>query len=634
MTPGLTEPITLAGRTAPARVMFGPHPTNLGDERALSDRHVAYYARRARGGTGILVTETASVHHLDRRYERAPLAEKCERGWAAVVDACRPYGALVLAGLGHSGLEGDSGWTRAALWGPSRVPDPATRELPMEMTAVEIRELTAGFATAAALAVDAGVDGIEIDVGPRSLLRQFLSGLTNQRTDEYGHYPDRLLLEVVDAVRARLGSGRILAVRLACDENAPWAGITPHSAARYAQALAARIDLLTVVRGGLFSPETYRPDAHTEPGFNAELCQGIREALGGSVPVTLQGSIVDPRRAQDELDSGTCDLVEMTRAQIADPDLVTEVRRGRRPRPCVLCNQACLVDDYRNPAVGCIGNAETGRELRATVNSTGSARDVLVVGAGPAGLEAARLLATRGHSVVVAERGDEIGGAARIASSGAGRPQFTDLTNWLDERCRELGVEVRTGVEVGETDIESALAEGKAVVLATGGRARPPAFRVTAAHRYTTASAVLDDTEISPRRAVVWDPEGGPVAVAVAERLAGKRTEVHYATPDATAGSRLAPTGDLVAANARLQRSGVARYPGTEVRAVGRDGVTLVDRFSGALTVVSDAVLVDCAPLLPAPSEHRSGAVDIGDRVAPRTVRSAVLDAYEVAREL
>ena len=155
----LTGPVTLAGRVAQSRVMFGPHETNLGPPsvgsasrpggRAFSPRHVAYYERRAAGGAGVIVTEAASVHASDWPYERAPLAAAAAGGWQQIAAACRPHGTLVLAGLGHTGLQGSSAYSQTALWGPSGVPDPVTRDVPMEMGDPEIAALTAGFAAAA-----------------------------------------------------------------------------------------------------------------------------------------------------------------------------------------------------------------------------------------------------------------------------------------------------------------------------------------------------------------------------------------------------------------------------------------------------------------------------------------------------
>ena len=175
---------------APNRVLFGPHVTNLGRGRALSDRHVAYYERRAAGGCGVIVTEEASVHDSDWPYERAPLAADCEPGWRAVSDAVHRHGALSVAALGHAGGQGSSAYHQRALWAPSRVPEVNSREVPKWMEASDIDAVVGGFATAAALAVRAGCDGVEVNAGQHSLLRQFLSGLTNHRDDEWGQ--DRL----------------------------------------------------------------------------------------------------------------------------------------------------------------------------------------------------------------------------------------------------------------------------------------------------------------------------------------------------------------------------------------------------------------------------------------------------------
>ena len=173
-------------------MLFGPHETNLGHRREFPARHVAYYARRAADGAGVVVTETASVHPDDWPYERAPLAADCGPGWAATVAACRPHDTPVLAGVGHTGGQGSSAWSQAALWAPSRVPDVATREMPMEMEDGELAAVVDGFAAAARPAVAAGTDGVGVDAGPRALLRQFSSGLTNLRSDGYG--ADRLRL--------------------------------------------------------------------------------------------------------------------------------------------------------------------------------------------------------------------------------------------------------------------------------------------------------------------------------------------------------------------------------------------------------------------------------------------------------
>ena len=453
----LLDPVTLAGRRAPSRVVFGPLETNLGEGRSLSAAHVAYYARRAAGGGG--VTEVASVHDGDWPYERAPLAADCRDGWRQIARACHRSGALLLAGLGHTGLQGSSAYSQRELWGPSGFTYVASRETPMIMEQPQVDAIISGFAVAAAAAVAAGADGVEIDAGAGALLRQFHSGLTNQRTDAYGPGADRLradgcgptasgagqlalTLAVLSAVRAAMGRDHVLALRLCCDELAPWAGITPEVGAEQAAALAPSLDLLTVVRGGPYAGSAYRPDAHTPPLFNADLAAAVRTVVRGAVPVVLQGSVVDAADAQAALAAGRADLVEMTRAQIADAELVAKLRAGysERIRPCTLCNQACRVRDYRNPVISCVADPRSGHEttdppepagMAEVIGAAGGApREVLVVGGGPAGLEAARSAAARGHRVRVAERSGRLGGTLRAAAAGPARQRMARLADW------------------------------------------------------------------------------------------------------------------------------------------------------------------------------------------------------------
>ena len=271
VTNSLTGQVELAGRTARSRVVFGPHETNLCRGRAFSDRSVAYYQRRAEGGSGILVTEFATVRAADHPYERAPHAAQCGPGWAAIVTACRPHGTLVLAGLTDSGGQGSTAYCRDPLVAPSPLPDPGTRELPRELDSDEIPAIVDAFAAAARRAVDAGIDGIEIDAGSLALARAFASGLTNQRADGYGTDRLRFLREVLTAVRATIGHDRILSLRLSCDEHAPWAGMHPTVAASYARDLAAALDLLVVVRGGPMDPPRTGP-THTSARGSTETC--------------------------------------------------------------------------------------------------------------------------------------------------------------------------------------------------------------------------------------------------------------------------------------------------------------------------------------------------------------------------
>jgi mycofactocin system FadH/OYE family oxidoreductase 1 len=652
------DTVDIGTRTAPSRLVFGPHETNLADGRAISHRHVAYYARRAAGGVGVIVTETASVTANDWPYERAPLAEVCRAGWAAVAGACAPWSTMVLAGIGHAGGQGSSAYSQEVMWAASPVADVVTREPPAALDEEGIAGIVSSFGEAAAAAVDSGLAGVEVDAGAWSLLRQFLSGLTNQRGDRFGQ--DRLLMTrlVLEEVRGRVGPGAVVALRLSCDELAPWAGVTPEQAVDTVAALAGSglIDLLTVVKGGPFSTSAYRPDAHVAESFNRDLCASMR-AVAGPVPVVLQGSVVDPAHAADALATGVCDLVEMTRALIADARLPNKVRHGRLDavRPCIRCNQACRVRDPRNPLVSCVVDPSSGYEavepdLARAADTDGAAPDgrpgggagdatgppVLVVGAGPAGLECAVTLARGGRTVRVVERAARPGGTLRRAAVGPGRDSLARLSEWLTAEADRLGVKVDLGVAADPAAVEQARRDGGEVVLATGA--------VPVADRYPDAElpvldalTVLQDPGVVPPGPVaVIDTVGDAVAVNLAEWLATVHSRpVSLISPDTVAGTQLSRTGDLADANGRLQRAGVDRRLRSLVRRIGPDGVQIEDCWTAAVSEVAARSVVDCGHRRPDDGLYAalgdSSMARVGDCVAPRSALEAVLEGRRAA---
>ncbi|MDS1270927.1 FAD-dependent oxidoreductase [Lipingzhangella sp. LS1_29] len=705
------------GITAPNRLLFGPHRTNLGsaEGRGLSAEHVAYYHRRAAGGAGVVVTETASVHPEDWPYAQAPLASACPQGWSAIAEACHAEGALAVAALGHAGAQGSSAHSQAALWAPSPVPDAVTREVPKAMSVEEIAAVVTGFADAARRAARAGMSGVEVDAGQQSLLRQFLSPLTNQRTDDYGS-PDRcrFVREILRAVRTALGPGRVLGLRLSCDELADTRGITVDAASELARDVhadltaAGGLDYLVATRGSgdsLAAAQGSRPDGHGPTESATPLAPRIRAAIQPEVAVCAQGGIVDPEQAEGLLVEGSAEVVEMTRAQIADAELGTRLHGfapdaeadspGPRPRPCVLCNQHCRVDYPRAPAVSCMGDPSSGHETDPeegvvslalpappagadrsapgtvsgprqptplTEEATGTCQpdgngtpdedtaspappaqpvEVLVIGAGPAGLETARVAATAGHAVRVVERADRTGGMLRVAAAGHGRHRLARLADWLHTECEQLGVTITTGYTAADRDIDAQLATGGAVVLCSGGRPGRIGYRVGAGVRRMDDAALLgllaSGAEPPHGPVAVYDRVGGPVALSIVEELAAREVAVTLVTPDHAPAMQLAPVGALSPAALRLARLGVPVQRRQRVLGAGNGRIQLEGVHTGEVCEVDAAVLVDCGFRLPADQlwhGTRLGMDRAGDVIAPRGVQEAILDGRRAAKRL
>jgi 2,4-dienoyl-CoA reductase-like NADH-dependent reductase (Old Yellow Enzyme family) len=694
---------------APSRVMFGPHETNLGRKRDFTDRHVAYYARRAMGGAGIIVTEEASVHGSDWPYERAPLSTSTDAtvpNWRSIAEAVRATktGCIVLAGLGHSGGQGTSHWSQREMWAPSAVPEVASREVPKVMEQADIDAVIQGFAAAAKQACLQGLHGVEINAGQNSLIRQFLSGLTNMRSDEYGS--DRLSFarDVLTAVRQAVdsastgiatgspsdsssgSSSSIVALRLCVDEMAPWAGIVPEAGAAIAVALAPYVDLITVVRGSIYTTWATQPDGHIEPGFGIDLARTVRTALraaGSQIPVFAQGSIVDWGQAEWALDSEASDGVEMTRAQLADADLVNKLRNDQsaRIRPCLLCNQTCKVRDNRSPIITCVVDPFTGHETEDQPVPTAqpdTARTLTIVGGGVAGMEAARVGALRGFAVTVIESSPKLGGITVAASQGSGRSRLHSIVDWLVGELATLGVTVRCNETVSNRRLAELRAAGE-VIVATGATTGTLPFTVEPTATIHHAADLLGNPalpgNIAPGPVVLWDPIGGPIAISIAELLAatvgatdneaGHDHEAHedsaandaelggtdagsvamvealktptitLVTPDFLVGEKLALTGDLAPSQPRLHGGRVKLVKRSLIRNVSATEVLLEDRFSGVKTTIACQTFIACGHRLPNtlldPSELYPQA---GDRVAPRTIHEAILEGRRAVLKL
>jgi mycofactocin system FadH/OYE family oxidoreductase 2 len=648
---GLLAPLSLGPKTSPNRFVFAAHQTNFAIHNRFEKRHAAYYAARAAGGVGLIVLEGSVVDPSDRPYEYTIFGfdERVVEGYQLMADAIHQHGSLVLAQLTHSGLQGSSHVSQLPLWSPSPVPEVSSREMPKEMETHDIKTVIDGFARTAKNAMQGGLDGVEINAGQDSLIRQFMSPLTNQRGDEYGGDLDnrlRFVREVIQVVRSQVGGQGILGLRLCGDEYAPWAGIKPEDAVEIAQVLASegQLDFISVTSGSIYSGHQTRPGLYMPPGFALHLAANIKAAV--DLPVFAQGSIADPPMAAQAITEQQADGVEMTRALIADPELPNKVRDGRLEdiRPGILSNQDNIIGQVQNPRLSCVNNPAAGYEMDAEFAPLARApvpQDVMVVGGGAAGLEAARVAALRGHTVTLHEKSDHLGGALRLAAQAPGRERLSLAVDWLEAQVRKLGVTIKTNSEVTSEQVK--LEAPAAVIVTTGGIPQTqgavdfdPKARVV-----NPRQVYQGDIPESTGKAVLLDTIGDQVGMGVAEWLAERGWQVTVVTGDMFVGQRLTASMELTPWNQRAAAKGIVFKPQIDVQAVAERAVVGVDHFDRQPQQIEDVdLVVDVTHELPNESLYfalkRAGqrVFRAGDCVAPRYMQQAILEGYRVGREV
>lgn len=529
--PHLFSPIKLAGKQARNRVMRVATLTNTVDNSEVTDATLAIYRRMARGGTGIIVTEGARVHpsNTGGGHNLQLYLPKSIPSLARLARVIRDEGALSIIQLNHNGRQHHERGYPRSMWAPSAIACPYSGGIPHEMTRGEIRELAAAFATAARGAREAGVDGAEFHGAQGHLLQQFASGFSNQRSDEYGGSVAkrmRFACEIISMARDLVGPDFILGYRMGYEEFSP-GGITLDESR---EAIALLLDLkaldyLSLTQGNFNSIDTHCPDSHYPPAPYVDM-QAKLKAVAGSLPVAASTRIQTPEQAEDILAKGKADMIGLSRALIADPEWTIKAQQGRTEdiRRCIYINQ-CHGSGGR---LSCAISPTVGNEIELPpIVKTPAAKKVVIVGAGPAGLEAACVAAERGHQVVVFEKSSRSGG--KLAGSERFMPfyEVSYLPGYLAAQAEKAGADIRLGIEAS---LQTVLAEKPdAVIVATGSSIVTPPLPGDGSVPIF-AFGCEAPADLPKGAVVVMDEDGHYWAATLTEMLAREGRAVTYVT--------------------------------------------------------------------------------------------------------
>ncbi|MDX1433538.1 MAG: FAD-dependent oxidoreductase [Gammaproteobacteria bacterium] len=656
--PHLFTPLTLRHKTLKHRLNFGAHTANMAEQGLPGARHLGYYRERAAGGAAMIVVEPVPAHAtavLTRGNFRHQ-DDAIVPAFRLITEACHEHGAVMIQQIYHVGQHGDAQLSFRPNWSPSGLPSYHDADGSHAMSEGEIEELVDAHVAAAARARDAGFDGVEFMAAYHALIEQFWTPWSNRRDDRWGGSLEnraRFSREILARIRAALGDDFIVGVAVSHDAGAE----VTLSVEALAEVLAwhderALVDYVSCGTGSYFDFTRIIPSSLDADVSGVDLARALKRELSHA-RVQAESHVRTPANAERVVAAGDADMVSIVRGQIADPHMARKAMEDRPEdvRPCISCNQMCWGRRSRDYWISCLVNPGAGRELEwggERYPPAANPRHVLVVGGGPAGLEAARVAAERGHHVTLVEAAGTLGGQFRLAGLQPSRQQILDNIAWYETRLERLQVAVHLARSADADTVRQAAADE--VVIATGAtpartgfqRALPavdclPGVDGPDVH---TVHEVLAGEARPGASVLVLDDLNGWHAIGTAVMLAEAGRRVTLLTAAPVAAAELAHSAADGPLRKRFARAGGAVLTSAVVLA-WRSGSahlrSLLDGREWHAEFDSLVLATVCQPRTRLLADLEGAGIRahaIGDCVAPRRASNAVYEGRRLALAL
>jgi len=632
--------------TVKNRIVMPPMATNYaGPSGEPTERLIGYYAERAKGGAGLIIIENVQVKYPQGKNVACQLRldmDKYIPGYQELAEAVHAYQARIFMQIHHAGrqyhdIEGEEGVA------PSGIPCGFLQQPVRAMRPDEVEDMVERFSNTALRAKKAGMDGVEFHGAHGYLINQFMSPHTNQRMDEWGGTFERRMrfpLEIIRRTREKVGPDFPLSFRMSADEFVP-GGITLDESCRMAQMLEeAGIDVLHVSAGIYESMQRILDPMRFEEGWRTYLAAEIKKVVG--IPVITVGQIRSPEVAELILRDGMADFVALGRTLIADPHWPRKVWEDRVPeiRKCISCNIGCIGGHVFNDLyMRCTVNPVVGHERFegwANLIPAKKTKNVMVVGAGPGGMEAARVAALRGHSVTLYEKENELGGQVRIALKAPGKDKLGFIPAYYTHTLKTSGVRVETGMQVNEDLIREKKPD--VVIIATGARPLMPDIRgIDRTDRVAVSWNVLEGTaQVQGKRVIVAG--GGLVGCETALYLAKQGKVVTIIEMMDELACDMEPVTRFDFLTELLPKTGIKVILKRVIAEIADEGVVVLDRWGRKSLVEADCTVIALGAcpadgsLEALARKHAQEVYVIGDCKDPRKIINAIFEGASIAR--